>query len=599
MGLKLVDSIALPATFAAPIRAVLEDPRFHRYVALVAPSSALQYAGGVYVVPAHLPRTGTGGWPWRCLRGRPTDLKRLLAVHILAGVFDEPQRYASGYAAVLRAVGLGTPTKELVAYASIDLDGHRDYPPAAVVAALRERYSASALLVTSSSGREGRFRAFLRLVAPMPWPEMVRRVEQVLVESNFPPVAGGVEVYPCGKNSRLPFGLGGCSRYDDEVLADGRKHHPLDLSEMLCALSPIDLPTMSSHLAQRRPSVVRAASLTSKPAGGTSLSTTGLREASGVHTSRSSSLGDVARWWASGVDGPGERDAAIWALIRDCRERGVSQASTLSRMRRWIDDGGLDRSRAGRSPREVATHRRDLSRRVADAYRRASDRRPPALHLTPREVIDAAVRSEMAAADPREAGVIFAMLLGVLPMFKALVASGIPHAALPHEWWRKRGGERCAILREAVALFVRVEPHRAQREFGDEAHSARWTTTFAFDRESPNRSVLPARSSGQTPGCSLLQARLLVTRAVPRDLRRRVAVWQARTRSEPYTSVDEAIWFLLRDAARKGASGEVLWATLRKAISAVVVEHEGASSIPVVQLSDQLLGDAGLDQVVE
>lgn len=573
MGPPLVANVALPAEMTAALREVMADSRFSAYVKLVAPSPPSSYSGRVYVVHAHIPGKRAGGWPWICLRGRQGDMKRLLARHLLAGATHEPQRYASGVGAVFRAVGLSTPAQERVKYVSVDLDGQHGYEPHAVVAALRAHGGHDSVLVTSSSGRLGRYRALLLLGEPLPWAEMVSRASALLADVGFPAKAGGVEIFPCGRNSRLPFGLGGCSRFNDDALVEGRETHPLELSETLLGLRPLSLPVLTD----RRRAASSRSTGTARP-----VSAPEDPSSSAARTSRVP-LGDAGRrapnpsvshWWKSGVAGPGERDAALWALILDCRDQGLSRQQAVVRLQRWIDDGGLDRSRVGTSTKGREWQRRDVVRRVADAYRHPAKPRLRALHLTERETVDAAARAEETAATPHEAAGIFGLLLAVLPTFKAVAASGAPYIALSHEWWRKHGGERCALLRDASALFVRVGSHRAQREFGAHAHAARWQTTFPFDRASPDRAVLPARAPGQTSGYRLRQARLLVTGTVPRGLRARVSLWWMRTRSgalPPTTiadTVDETLWLLLRDSARAGDSNATLHAKLAEQISA-------------------------------
>lgn len=563
--------VALPAETTASLRAVLADHRFKDFVRLTAPSTPSAYRGRIYLVPAHMPRGAGGGWPWIRLHRCGTDLTRLLACHILAGASGAPQRYASGRGAVLRAVGLSTPPTELLRHLSIDLDGQHGCAPDAVVHALRAHVGHRSVLVTSSSGRAGRFRALMRLDSPLALGDAIARATQLLTEIGYSPRSGAVEIYPSLRNSRLAFGLGGCTRFDDVALAEGHDVHPLALAEALLDLPVVLLPRVRRLRPPAPHAAIRAAEdlvpSSQRSSSGSTRQVQPRCEASPAPQLRAATL------WAQGVAGPGERDEAIWTLARDCRAQGLGERQAVARLQRWIDDGALDRSHAGSSLSGRDWQRRDVARRVRDAYRAASGQRAT-LHLTEREVVDAAVRSEEAAARSNASpAAIFRLLCSALPTFKAASSAGAPYLTLPHDWWREHGGDRCASLREASGVFVRVEPHRAQRDFGVGAHAARWRADVLFDRESPSRRVVLASSQGHAPGHMLLQARALVTCAAPREVRAHVRRWWVCARAQGVShpaladTVEETLWRILREHARRGATPAELREQITRALA--------------------------------
>ncbi len=239
------EDIALPRALTQAFREIQEDERFAAFLSFVAPSPEVAYQRRTFIVPAHLPRLGGGGWPWRRLGGRAIELRRFLAAHLLAGAQNTPQRFASGKYAVLRALGLSAPRCERLNHLSFDLDGQHGCAPAAVVSGLRARFGTQSLLVTSSSGREGRYRALVRLATPIWRDEAAARAKAMFRDIGFPPRSGAVEVFPSVGNSRLPFGLGGCRLFDDESLTDGHEEHPLALAERLLSLPAITLPSVT------------------------------------------------------------------------------------------------------------------------------------------------------------------------------------------------------------------------------------------------------------------------------------------------------------------------------------------------------------------
>jgi hypothetical protein len=85
-----------------------------------------------------------------------------------------------------------------------------------------------------------------------------------------------------------------------------------------------------------------------------------------------------------------------------------------------------------------------------------------------------------------------ALLMGILPIFKAVHKAGMACARL-HSWeWRKAGGSRFAELREACGIFAQVSPsYRAAKSLAlrglndraalEHAYAKSWKTSFRFD----------------------------------------------------------------------------------------------------------------------
>jgi hypothetical protein len=185
------------------------EERLYAYATLFAPGLTPYdnpYVGRTYVET----EAADGERRWRPCKA-PINIWRALAAHIAAGAEGEAQPYREDGRALLTALGLGAHAGERVRVLNLDLDG-TVYDPAVVVKALGGALGAR-MLVTSGSGRPGRYRVLVP-IEPLPLRDVHAHAHALLDVLGCPPVKGGVEVYPAPSNGRLPFGLGGCVRFE-------------------------------------------------------------------------------------------------------------------------------------------------------------------------------------------------------------------------------------------------------------------------------------------------------------------------------------------------------------------------------------------------
>ena len=211
------------------------DVRLRTFAELFAPG--LTAWVDPYVRDTYAEIEGKHGWQWRPCK-RPINLWRGLAAHIAAGAENEPQPFRDDERALTRAIGLGGHATTLVSVVNVDLDGMK-YDPAAVVAAVLSVVGPR-FLVTSGSGKPGRYRVLMP-IAPLPQWKVQEHMAELLGELGYPPVKGGVEVYPSRSNSRLPFGAGGCLLFDRALKGPGERRHPYALLDELVALPRVEL----------------------------------------------------------------------------------------------------------------------------------------------------------------------------------------------------------------------------------------------------------------------------------------------------------------------------------------------------------------------
>ncbi len=468
---------------APGLQAILGDARFAAFVDLVAPGGE-----SIFVRPEELHGPG-----WTRPFRQP-DVATAIAYHLLAAQQGAPVDLAPllGRRApyLVRAVGLSYRDDAVISRVAIDLDGR--YPPPEVVARLAARVGRERLLACSSSGREGRFHVHAR-IAPMPMREARAAVGELLGDLGFPLRAGGCEVYPGPGNCRLPFGLGGCDLYtDDPGLEFPVRFRPLYLAELLADRDAIDLRRRAKPARGLEPVKVKPAPLSAKPA-----KVADLRAAV-----------DVTRCWRDGVE-TGERNDALFALARDLRYRGHSEREAVAELQRWIDRGGLRRSRVAVSGHALRRQRdAEVPRVVARVYAYLP---PKALraHLTAREV--AAVVAIAEQRCPGDEARAVALLLDVLPRFKGAILGGYDAVRLHRDHWTRllgRRGNGYARLRSALELFDRGASHlRGER-------ATTWHLrggAFTFDPEQPARALVATR--GRTVGAIAADARAVARAA--------------------------------------------------------------------------------------
>lgn len=477
---------------APGLHAILGDARFATFVDLVAPG-----VESIFVRPEELHGPGWTRPP------RQPEVATAIAYHLLAAQQGAPVDLApllgrrSPY--IVRALGVSYRDDAVISRVAIDLDGR--YPPPDVVARLATRVGRERLLVCSSSGRPGHFHVHAR-IAPMPMREARAAIGDLLGDLGFRLLAGGCEVYPDRRNCRLPFGLGGCELFDDADLELGVPYRPLYLAELLADRDAIDLRRRAKPARGLEPVKVKLAPLSTKPA-----KVADLRAAV-----------DVARCWRDGVEA-GERNDALFALARDLRYRGHSEREAVAELQRWIDRGGLRRSRVAVSGHALRRQRDvEVPRVVARVYAYLP---PKALraHLTAREV--AAVVAIAEQRCPCDADRAIVLLLDVLPRFKGAILRGFDAVRLHRDHWARllgRRGNGYARLRSELDLFDRGRAH-LRRERATTWHlrggalfdPEQPERALPFDPEQPERALVAMR--GRTFGAIAADARAVARAA--------------------------------------------------------------------------------------
>jgi hypothetical protein len=532
------------------------EARLQRYAELFAPGLTAwedPYAQQTYVEL----EDDEGEHRW-CRCKRPINLWRGLAAHIAAGAEGEGQPYLEDGRALARAIGLGFQGSERVRVLNLDLDG-TGYEPAAVVASLLGAVGPR-LLVTSGSGRPGRYRVLMP-IEPLSVREAHEHAGALLGALGYPPTKGGVEVYPASTNGRLPFGAGGCTRFEPSLRGPGVRHHPYDLLDRLMSLPAVDLATAAARgptpVAPLRPRPVfepsveaergrlsleehgraaravlallgapspspQASLSPSAPRSGPDPARVGAQLASliaapdpdpGQRAEKSTRFG---RLWTEGVPGPGHRDEALYRLARDSLYRHRSQRRAVEQIQRWIASGGIARSEAarkGQTDRQIA----DVPRRVELVYETHPLGRPRPKHLSAREVL--AVR-ELAERRSAVTGVpaarIGELLHRALPLFKACAHAGLAGGRVHCREWEKWGGHSYKAVRDAAGIFEALSGYVSQatlRELGRnpaDAYARNWMAHFDFDAAP---AAVPRRRLGGSYGAAKLAAELVGARA--------------------------------------------------------------------------------------
>ena len=469
-------SVDLVAAWGAEQGLLAEDPRFAAFMRTFAPACEHRgpdaYRNGIY---AEIVEIGE----WKRIK-RPVDLRRMIAAAMIAGALGQEQPLDDG--TEIRAVGLAYPADDYVRFVDLDLDGQ--IPPANVVAALCAELGKGALHITSGSGKPGRYRVRFRLAVSLSVQAMQVLAKRLLVGLGFVVGKGAIEIYPSTTNGRLPFGAGGCVQFSPDLEHSERKK-PLELADTFSRLPAVDLGTM----ALRYP----------EPANALPAQLTGSSQASSKRAPVRPSLRCpatppwVSALWIEGIKGPGERDAALYALCVDCLLRGLSEGAANDAIKTWIGEGKLDCSSKGNKPGFRVEQIADVSRRVRHVYEtHPRPGRPLPVPLTASEVRAVAVvvkRVSIAIGQP--SSMIGRMLWEMLPLFKGARAAGLGGVRIHCHEWEASGGARYAKIRTATGLFAPVtgylpQKHAARPEL---AHAMKWITTFQFDEGTPTRPI--------------------------------------------------------------------------------------------------------------
>lgn len=422
---------------------------------------------------------------------RSVDLRRILAAAWIAGTTGEAEPIDAKTDVV--AVHLAYHLDRRVRFVCLDLDGTTT-DPAKIIAALRADIGEDSFLVTSGSGREGRYRVWMRLDKSKTIADLQTFTNRWIAGLGFQVAQGDLEVFPGTKNGRCAFGLGGCTRFAPD-LSTRQNELPIDLWQRFVELKPIDLRALA----------LRFPALEFKQQSPQNASNEGVsREYSLPNTKQSlprryvaerrpptpKTIRELAK---HGISGTGERDDAIYKLMHDRFCRGYSQEETIEYIRAFIEAGKLDRSRALQKPSGKAQQMRDVARRVARHYAtHERPGRPLPRELTPNEAARIAEGAAIVAvASGFSEAALRALLHGILPLFKAARTAGLPHVRI-HTWeWRKAGGSRAAQLRDATGIFAPTTSYRSaqslrkrglkDRASVEHAYAKSWETSFIFD----------------------------------------------------------------------------------------------------------------------
>ncbi|TAK23831.1 MAG: hypothetical protein EPO40_25050 [Myxococcaceae bacterium] len=433
----------------------------------------------VSVQPSELPRSPTGGWEWRASRAA---LDRTVETHLHVSATEQPARIGRR---LINAVGLSYRADAVIDRGTIDLDGQHGYGPATVVARLAARVGRERLLVTSSSGRAGRYHCHVRF-PPMPIAAARAALSALLVEAGFPKQSGAAEVFPGRSNCRLPFGLGGCDLFEGDDLHEVSRRPWQDLTARLDSLPRLDLSRWTRRGADARPAPKSPRANSPAPVN---------------RGPDAEARAKIARWWREGVQ-RSERNDALFALARDCKRLGLPKGEALHKMQHWIDDGGLEKSAEARRPRGLARQRDDVVPDVvARAYARPLSRVEPVgpVNLTQGEIAYAValakVRCRAAFPEKRFRTAVahaVVLLLDVLPRFKGAWQQRKDEVRLSRDDWTRTLGRRAggyADVREALRLFTPSAPYVI-----DECpYTWRLLEAFPFEESEPAHPLVVTR----------------------------------------------------------------------------------------------------------
>lgn len=471
---------------------VEQTPEFAEFVATFAPGLSWKpnaYEGRIWIEVERLYRELDER---QFVQRNKVDLRRILAAAFVAGATDEPEPI-DGRTEVV-AVHLAYRLTERVRFVNLDLDG-TNQDPVEIIAVLRDDIGDDALLVTSGSGREGRYRVLVRLAKSKEVQTLQTLVRRWISGLGLEVQNGKIEIFPSPKCGRVPFGLGGCERYSLD-LSQRKRERPIDLVRAFRGLKTVELSTLASrfpvleheHEPTENAAKQVANDVPTLPNTKQSLPRRYVAERRPPTPPKNQKLAK------KGISGPGERDDARYKLARDRQIRGWSEQKTIEYLRAWILDGKIDPSREAQKNRGIEGQLRDVERLVKRVYAtHPLPGRPEPVDLSASEV--ARIREHaaiVAMATGFTENALRSFLMAILPLFKAARCAGLPHVRIHTDEWRKAGGSRVTQLREACVLFAASTGYRSAnslRKRGlssqaaiEHAYAQSWTTSFQFDK---------------------------------------------------------------------------------------------------------------------
>lgn len=471
------------------LREIMQSRQFSAYLRYVAPGDLERYKPHVFYQPFSESQSADGKTKWCQLSGL-IDLKRVIATHLFAGMTGVPQ-YLPRRRQPINAVGIAHPTiEDEVEVIRLDADG--GYDPYAIADALESLFGMNSFLMVSSSGRPGRFHLLLRLTKPTKICVAKAWLARILSGKSFDRKLGSLEIYPARGNCRLPFGRGGCVMADRYFKNDSHAVSPLELVDILESLTPIDIPNIQS---ERRSGVVRI--LTRETQAGAMRQQSAAAKRVRSWTTRSLPVAKIEAWIRDGVKGFGERDEATYEIALYWRLQGRRKDQVEEALKRWVREGGLKLSRIGGDPEAIEAEIKRIEQLVTRVF--ALKLRTPSANLSHE---DLANLHEFLRKRDLLRGHVVAMLLAVLPRFKAVLGGSRREAVPIHHWfWRFHGGKHYADFRDQVGIFRQARKHRSKQMFGSEASAAFWSLVdlpFQFSREKPpDRALVPLRGRSE------------------------------------------------------------------------------------------------------
>lgn len=470
---------------------VEQTPEFAEFVATFAPGLSWKpnaYEGRIWIEVERLYRELDER---QFVQRNKVDLRRILAAAFVAGATDEPEPI-DGRTEVV-AVHLAYRLTERVRFVNLDLDG-TNQDPVEIIAVLRDDIGDDALLVTSGSGREGRYRVLVRLAKSKEVQTLQTLVRRWISGLGLEVQKGKIEIFPSPKCGRVPFGLGGCERYSLD-LSQRKRERPIDLVRAFRGLKTVELSTLASRfpvLELEHEPTENAAKQVANDVPTLTNSTQSLPRRY-VAERRPPTPKATRERAKQGISGVGERDDARYRLARDRQIRGWSEQKTIEYLRAWILDGKIDPSREAQKNRGIERQLRDVERLVKRVYAtHPLPGRPEPVDLSASEV--ARIREHatiVATATGFTENAIRSLLMAILPFFKAAYRAGLPHVRIHTDEWRKAGGSRVTQIREACVLFAASTGYRSAnslRKRGlssqaaiEHAYAQSWTTSFQFD----------------------------------------------------------------------------------------------------------------------
>lgn len=450
------------------------------------------------------------------IQRRSVEPLRALAASWIAGSTDEPEPIGLSDGTRINACAISYQPNERVKWASLDLDLGTIHA-AKVISVMRADVGDDALLVHSGSGRKERFRVLLRLEPSCEVQALREHFSRWLAPHGF--VYGkDFAVFPSQIHGRAPFGRNGCDWYSLD-LSRFTREKPVTLLTAFLGQKPIYLRALASGQKEKvwvipeRKATSKAPKqrLPRKETGAESAERVARRLSGQVESLEASAPkqrlprrivaernpptpSNVRDLKANGISGPGQRHAALYAFVKDCRYRKLSEDAAIVLVREWIDSGAINASKDANTPSKREQQKRYVAKLVRRVYETHElPGRPEPVALTANEALRVReYAKQVSCASGMTVDAVRALLMGILPVFKGGKLAGLPHVRIHKRDWEAVGGSRVAKLRDACeGLFVPATGYRSAKSLRakglsvqnaiENAYATSWKTTFCFD----------------------------------------------------------------------------------------------------------------------